>query len=213
MEKRIPSLFHLITNHWKVGVFLFFGLNGILILFSTARWHLDPGYRSGIYGIGPSTPMKEFEAEYYPFSIQYPEKWIARELPQGNHGDPNVIFGIGVPGRGASTYVHLAHTDTPTGDLEYVAEWGIARKSQSEYWSGYTFINSRTLNSTRLNGISHEYLYTSEGPFYGHETIRCLDWYICKNQDGYALSFCANQEHWEAVYPVFLKMIDSFSVE
>jgi hypothetical protein len=176
-------------------------------------WLQDPGRRTGIWGIGLPSPMTEFAGKHFSVKIQYPKSWAAFELLHGSHGDMDVIAVIGAPGRSTGPRFWLARKAFPEGSLDDVAQWGIERKVEAETWRGYTPLGTKELNSSSLKGVSHEYSYTSQSPIYGRELIRCLDWYVIQNGYGYALTFCANQDHWSVVYPVFLEMIESFTAE
>jgi hypothetical protein len=157
----------------------------------------------GLFGIGLPSPMETFVGRYHPISIEHPASWVALETPQGNHGDLENIAVISVPGRSLPSVI-IAVRPFPGGSIENVIDWGADRASQRQ---GYQLI------SLVEHSALHNYYWVVNSLIYGTEIARCMDWHILKNNTGYVLSFCANQDHWLTVEPVFHEMIQSFLAE
>jgi len=69
--------------------------------------------------------MHLFESSEFGFSMQYPASWLARELPDGNHGDKEVIAMFFVPAPFPAVLVQKEEFENPT--LEDVVRWGEER--------------------------------------------------------------------------------------
>jgi hypothetical protein len=74
----------------------------ISFIVSTTIVILVPKYRTGPFGIGLPSDMNIFNSQTFGFAIKYPASWVARELPNGNHDDQEIITMITIPGRSIS---------------------------------------------------------------------------------------------------------------
>ena len=192
-------------SFWNILICGFF-LFGIVSLF---YWKIfNPTKQSP--NLLPS-PMINYVSKENIYSLDYPASWAVTETPQGEHGDLDVIGTIGRPGYSIPRLMLASH-DFKQATMENVIQWGIDRakscrefqqKDQQKYViSGRTGIRLEYTCLRNINFLLSKYAIA-----------KCFDYYVTNDSTGYALSFCALEDQWGEVGPVFEQMIKSFSLK
>lgn len=195
------------VNQPKIRKFILLILIAICVLSTLAIIFL-PSRRTGPFGIGLPSPMSQYTSLNNNFSIEYPNSWTIGETPQGSHGDKEIIAAILVPGR-SFPQVYIARKSFLENDINQVALWG---QSRAENRCECTPTSFEYFDTPYFHGVTQEYSWKTTNIFNITSTINCRDWYVQYNTEGYALSFCAYQQHWAQVDDVFKEMMNSFSV-
>jgi len=165
-----------------------------------------PSKRIGLFGIGLPAPMENYKGKHTNFSIDFPESWVIYETPQGNHGDQDVIAGIGVPGR-SFPHVFLYKRNFLKNDKSELLSWG-----ESKVKDDNKFIDLKPFNTTKYSGEMREYTREDKSYFQTITFISCNDYLMFEKQIGYMISFCAESKQWTEVKNTFNLMIESFSI-
>lgn len=152
--------------------------------------------------------MKKWENQTGKFSIDYPENWLAYELPQGNHGDKEVVAMIEPRGNYLpQLFVSQKFFSAPR--IADVASWGEMR-NQSR--GDCTTIKLEDISTPNITGQVREYILMMDSSL-GTAKWHCLDLYTLNNQLGYQFSFCVNEKDWAKMSPVFQQMIQSVAFD
>jgi hypothetical protein len=164
-----------------------------------------PEKQTGPFGIGLPTDFSVFTSKSGSFIIKYPESWVARETPQGSHGDKEVFAVILVPGR-SFPQVYFAYQQLVSNDMDTVVKWG---KERATARSHYSEISVSAIATPNVEGIIREYTWHESG-FLGDVYLRCKDLYLLRDNMGFAISFCAEDKQWQLFENVVGEMINSF---
>jgi hypothetical protein len=167
-----------------------------------------PSSRTGPFGIGLPASTRIFNSKESKFSIMYPRSWVPFDLPQGNHGDQEVTTSILVPGR-SFPQVFVAKKNFITEDNRQVAMWGETRKMPL---MDYKILSMDNIRTASFDGLLRKYSYKNSSLF-KELNIICYDFYVMDKLEGYALSFCSEEKDWPLTEPVFIQMIQSFSIK
>lgn len=184
-------------------------LLGLILIFQVVLWIINPGSRVGFFGIGLPADMTEFQSTIARFRIAYPETWVAANLPQGNHGDKDVVAKIQVPGRSWPSLTISAIPVTST-TAEMLLDLDRQKKDDGTTYSEITLISEEISTKTFL--VRH-YQWSSHSSLFGDYAIECKTYFYIGNSLGYTLDFCAEESQWSTLEGVFTQMINSFSVE
>lgn len=143
--------------------------------------------------------------------MQYPESWVAFELPEGNHGDREEIVAISVPGRTWPNF-RIAKQNFVTGDVDQVIQWGVTRidKIKGIQPKDITIGKPTPIKTSTLSGKYLTYSYTSVSLIEEKEVV-CHSYFFYKNESGYMASLCSDKDSWEKLGDVESKMIASLS--
>jgi hypothetical protein len=183
-------------------------LFGLLVLLSMAMF-----FALGIYrvftGYGLHSPMTNFVSDKFHIAIDYPRTWAAFELPDGSHGDNEVIafFGFASPITRPKVFIAQKAFANPT--LEDIANWGELRLKADS--SPYHIVNLNPVTSPNTHAILRYYSTLSITPL-GKYKNKCMDWYTFTDSLGYQLSFCTDEGHWSEMESVFVQIAQSFTV-
>lgn len=148
--------------------------------------------------------MQTWESQLGKFSIDYPDNWIARELPQGNHGDMEVIAVV-LPRNNYLPQVYISQKDFSPPQISDIASWGDMR-NQSR--GDYNSLKLENISTPNITGQVREYVFTMDS-LLGATKWHCLDLYTLNNKLGYQFSFCVDEKDWTKMNPVFQQMIQS----
>lgn len=170
---------------------------------------INPKNRTGFWGIGLPAQMANYEGEQSSFYISYPESWVITELPNGNHGDMDVIATILVPGR-SWPQINIRRISLPEGDVEELATYGEYKISKEKKITQTTIDKFKTIN---IDGLVHDYSWQTSSLLFGAVSIRCKDYHTIQKSNGYTLSFCAEKGQWPEVENTFNQIIESFAVK
>jgi hypothetical protein len=157
------------------------------------------------------SPMVTYVSKEGIYSIVYPSMWVVSETPQGDHGDMDVIGTIGSPGSSMPRLTLASHAfDKPT--IENVVQWGGDRAKR---WQEFQFKGQQEYLIAGRPGMRLEYICSRNINFLSgkYALSKCYDYYFVEGTTGYALSFCARVDQWDDVWPVFEKMVNSFSLK
>jgi len=169
---------------------------------------VKPSKRVGPFGIALPADLIEFEGQYFPFTISYPESWIMVELLHGDHGDMDVIGGLDIPGRSWPS-ARIVRKAIPAGTLQDVVAWEQKRVSAENY-DGYQSLE-QTIDTSAGPRYIHEYSHVQPGLF--HElTVKCRAIFLLKDSLGYGITLCAEEQHWQEYGETFHAILDSFEV-
>ena len=182
--------------------------NIILILWVTLSFIVllvFPIARKGLLGLGSPAMMTTFEAKDGSYSISYPANWVAGELPQGNHGDDEVIAIITVSGRSLANII-IARKSFSSGTADDVLAWGKSRASQRDDYLAISFL---PFSNGNMDGFAHTYQWSS--PTIVNRILRrCQDVYLLAGEYGYALTFCSQEKDWHSLDDIYVEMMQSF---
>lgn len=178
----------------------------IWIVLSILVWSLIPASRKGPMGFGPPASMTIFKASDGSFSILSPANWVAFNLPQGYHGDKEIVASIAVSGR-EFAIINIAHKLFPDGKVNDVVDWGQSRAARSIDYVPTPLI---PLSDSELTGFVQDYKWLHSS--YDKILMHCQDVYVLANNDGYALSFCSKEEDWTSLKDIYIEMQQSFSI-
>jgi hypothetical protein len=146
--------------------------------------------------------MALFESSEHDLSIQYPSGWIAKDLPDGNHGDMDVIAMFYTLSPLPAIIMHHKEFENPT--LENVASWGQQRIFDRYDEHKLEDINEETLANQEV--LTRTYLTSwSKGT-----AVRSKDVYIVHDDSGIILTLRATVYQYDDILPVFDAMVDSF---
>lgn len=188
---------------------LVLGVLGTALLASIAVSFILPEWFPGPFSIGLPSETETLVGHYNAFSISYPRSWVGGETPTGNHGDMEVIAGVGVPRRSWPN-AYIALHAFPGGTLPQVAAWG---ESRAKNYGGYVSKSLNAFSSPHFDGLLRTYSWKSPVTIISASTaIQCEDWYVLRGTSGYDLSLCVEQSDWPTVEPVFQKVILSFAI-
>ena len=178
----------------------------VLTLMSTLVLVFNYASRKGPLGFGPPAPMKMYLMKDKSFSIMYPGNWVVFETPQGSHGDDDVVAIILVSGRSAAN-VTIARRSFINGDIHDVLVWGQLRAASN---IDYIPASLDPLVDNKLGGFTQD--YTWRGPYQNDVTRHCQDMYVFKNEVGYTLSFCSQEQDWVSLEDFYIQMWQSFTI-
>jgi hypothetical protein len=196
---------HKLVLPWPILLILLFGLGGLLLMamfFALGIYRVFTGY-------GLHSPMTTFVSDKFHIAIDYPRTWAAFELPDGSHGDNEVISVFGFASPITSPKVFIAQRAFANPTLEDVADWGELRlKADSSSWH---VVNLGPVTSPNNRAFLRYYSTLSTTPL-GKYSDKCMDWYTFDDSFGYQLSFCTDEGHWSEMESVFMQMAQSFTV-
>lgn len=143
------------------------------------------------------------------YRYRYPRTWAAFELPDGSHGDNEVIafFGFASPITKPKVFIAQRSFSNPT--LEDVANWGELRLMTDS--SPNHIVNLNPVTSPNAHALLRYYSTLSSTPL-GKYKNKCMDWYTFDASFGYQLSFCTDETHWSEMENVFMQMAQSFTI-
>lgn len=165
-----------------------------------------PSVRKGPFGFGPPASMTTFQMKDGSFSISYPGNWIAYEMPQGYHGDDEIITSISVSGR-EFAIINIARKSFVDGNLNDVMDWGQSRAAQH---IDYLPDSIQPLNVSETKGFIQEYKWLHSA--YDKILMHCQDVYVFADNVGYSISFCSQEQDWLSLKDFFIEMRESFSI-
>ncbi len=148
--------------------------------------------------------MHTWESQLGKFSIAYPENWIAHELPQGSHGDKEVLAII-TPRNNSLPLVLVAQRKFPSHEISNVASWGELRNQNR---GNYKSLRLENISTSNVTGQVREYTMIFDSPL-GATKEHCLDLYTLNNELGYQFTFCADEKDWAKMNTAFRDMIQS----
>jgi hypothetical protein len=183
-------------------------LCGLAVLLLIAMFSALGIYRV-ITGYGLHSPMTTFVSDKFNITIDYPRTWAAFELPDGSHGDNEVIafFGFASPITRPKVFIAQRAFANPT--LEDIANWGELRLKADS--SDYHMVNLGSVTSPNTHALLRYYSTLSITPM-GKFKNNCIDWYTFYDSFGYQLSFCTDETHWSEMENVFMQMAQSFTI-
>ncbi len=191
------------------GWILWFGVGTIAAFLIYAAYFGWSAYKL-FTSTGLPSPMETFVSPQFHISIQHPRTWFASELPDGNHGDLEVIAFISGGGPMVGASVSIARKSFSQPAIDGVAQWGLSRLySRLNQDETIDLISTTVPDQTSLlRRYSRRYQ-----TFLGPGSIECLDWYTYSGPYGYDLSFCVQAKYWAQMNELFLQMARSFRVE
>jgi hypothetical protein len=147
--------------------------------------------------------MRLFESSEFGFSMKYPASWIVDELPDGNHGDKEVVAMFFVPAPFPGVFVQQKIFENPI--LEDVARWGKERilDRYDEYQLNDLY---RIVGNDREKFTRTYHLNMTTG-----SNIHGKDVYLVHGNKG-ILTLRATESQYEELLPVFEAMVDSFTI-
>jgi hypothetical protein len=155
--------------------------------------------------------LETFHSDVKDFNISYPNGWKARDLPQGNHGDKEVIASIRAP-RYDYPYITIAYRTVSEPLLEKVAVWGKSRiKAEA-----YAFSEFDEISINGKPALLRGYSYTSDFlPIIGSpQRVDCQHIYLLDDNDAYTIKMCINEKNSsEQLKSTFEVMIQSISFD
>jgi hypothetical protein len=168
-----------------------------------------PATRKGPAGFGPPAKMTTFQAADKNFSILYPANWTAHDLPQGDHGDKDVIASIIVAGHFVA-YVEMVSHAFPQGDFMEVVDWGYLRATGN---NEYKFISFQPITTISNNGYIHEYSWSLQNAKWKYDFNHCRDVYFYEDNIGYSFTFCSSEKDWSELQGYYSEMQNSISIK
>jgi hypothetical protein len=157
--------------------------------------------------------MQHFDMANIPFTIDYPDKWIAVNNIQGNHGDTEVIASVVLPGR-SYPQMYIATRAFPDANFDEVIAWGEQRSRQKENLPSTDSFHDAELRK----GLTQQgYAYVCKDISYREISllknyqIICREFIFLFNDQGLHVSACAEQKDWPVVEPIFIQMLDSLA--
>lgn len=149
--------------------------------------------------------MKSFQSPSGNFSIDYPVLLQAGDMPDGSHGDLEVIAEIS--NILSSPKIEISKRLFPSGKVEDVWDWG---RKRAQAYSDFQGLGNKPYITSNYMGFVQEYMRSLEN-IWGKQEFHCLDWYYLNNTNniGYDFSFCTDQQYWNVAENAFYNMINS----
>lgn len=155
---------------------------------------------------------KVFQSKLKPISIDYPERWAAFDLPQGDGRDKEAIAIISPVGRNYP-YVQISYQNIQNDSLEAVAAWGEQRITNPVKDITRTFYETDSLENIEVDDqktLVRKYHYLD----YASKRIECIHIYLLQDRDGYTVEMCVNEENDSPeLRGVLEEMIQSISLQ
>lgn len=147
--------------------------------------------------------MGEFESKVGNFKIEYPLVLNTHDLPNGSHGDRDVVT---IMSNGLEyNLITIYKNNFVDGNMDEVLTWGMEK---AQYQGEKQEISLTQYSSPPYSGILREYIVDFTNNFHSRHD-HCIDWYVMNGDYGYDFSFCVNIKYWDKTKDVFLKMINS----
>jgi hypothetical protein len=144
-----------------------------------------------------------FSSSQNGFSIDYPSNWTALELPNGNHGDSEVIALLVAPNH-ILPAVEIARKSFSM-TVDEVVNWGEERITK-RFKKDVELGDVKKIDKN--DSIIAKRIYTSG--LRSENPLNSYEFYIAREDDSLILSFNATQTQFEKVKTCFDTMIDSF---
>jgi hypothetical protein len=149
--------------------------------------------------------MRLFESSEYDFSIEYPAGWIASELPDGNHGDKEVIAMFFIPAPFPGVLIQQKEFKSPA--LEDIANWGKQRilNRYDEYDLG-DLVKTNVGDQEVFERVYRTNMTTGSN-------LMLRDVYFLHDGKGFILTFVSYASKFDELNPIFQAMVDSFQFD
>lgn len=154
----------------------------------------------GPFGTGLPSPWATFNIPERNLEIDYPKRWYTYAVPNGNHGDTELIVQFSYPSL-LSPHVNIAYRKIAGKDFNEVVSWG---KTRIKWRDEYIVLSEIPYNTNSFRGKLFEYQTGNS-----IDSAHCMDWYIIDDISGYDLSFCVNKKEWLSGKEMFLHMVNS----
>ena len=180
------------------------GLGGIAIIIALSLINLITNPRP-FDPLKLPSPMVTHEGKYFPFVIQYPERWSFFETPKGDHGDKEVIAAINV----LVPTVVISRKTMESPSIDSAVAWGMERAGRCE---NFLVTSQQAYQTAFTTGVQLNYTCSRYISAFSQEkgTCPCRDYYTISESYAYQLTFCATEAQWTEVEEVFDTMIESF---
>jgi hypothetical protein len=139
------------------------------------------------------TTKKVFQSKLKPISIDYPARWAAFDLPQGDGRDQEAIAVISPVSRNYP-YIQIAYQEMQNDSLEAVEAWGEQRIMNPVRDITRTFYETDSLDNIEIDAqkaLIRKYHYLD----YASKRMNCIHTYLLHNQAGYIVEMCVNEEN------------------
>lgn len=157
-------------------------------------------------------PLVEFESELKPISLLYPSSWLVYNLPEGNHGDKEIIAWIGPRGYNYPSIYIMQRTVglLAASDLSNIAAWGESRILEDR---DYQEVSLEDVKIAGQRSLVRKYTIRARSlPFLPQEVlIHCADVYLFHFEEGYIISMCVDERRLEEITPMFNEIMNSIS--
>lgn len=191
--------------HYVILLFLGFALLGGLII--TLQLIFIPSLRSPVF---LPSPLVNYEAKNWPFSIGYPKTWNIHEFVGGDHNDHDVIAIINPPGK-SQPRVEISSKEIHIEGKESVIQWGTER---AKACNGFKAGSQREIRISAMDAIQFDYQCLWRQYFFSNTyiTINCTDYFFINHTTAYDLSFCVPDKQKVMVLPIYEQMLQSFTL-
>lgn len=156
------------------------------------------------YKLDEPVAWETFQSEIKPISIIYPQDWLTFDLPQGNHGDKDVIAYMS-PFKYEYPYVTILYREMRQPSLDDVAAWGERRITTPTYKS----TSLGKINIRGLEALLRNFYYTNKPRM----DYFCHHIYLADKNDAYIIEMCVDEKNKSnQVQSIFKDMIQSISL-
>lgn len=155
------------------------------------------------------------KVEDFQFAIDYPRNWRLHELPQGSHGDMEVILSVGEGIRcffcvrfgDIGPTVYVAHKSFNMTSNVNVSRWGRERAVGRSLGGFYEIENTEMFQNDEYRIIIRTYRIKDS---ISKELEPSADIYIIRENDVFIFTLDAEPKDYEEIYPIFERISLSF---
>lgn len=137
------------------------------------------------------------------FSINYPPTWTGLELPNGNHGDLEVVAMLISPSN-IFPGVLIARKEVLGLTVQDVAKWGENRITTK--YSQYQLDELQDLKLNEQTLLTRTYITDANTSL----TVKSKDVYIARGKDGIILTLRSKESEYEDAVKIFDAIVKSF---